>query len=135
MWAVVLLFKLLPGNTTKTKREGVFKTMGVDVGVCVGVFVCDLAASVGTIRVLSSEDLDVDGAEIFQPQLRKHSLRPKNKHTRTELFLDIHKVSYYIQSLLSCTHRLMMLSAVRLAFSAALGPPTGHTAVALKPSM
>ena len=37
----------------------------------------------------------------------------------------------------ACTEAdlLMMLCAVRLDFSAALGPLTGHTAVALKPSM
>lgn len=33
------------------------------------------------------------------------------------------------------THRLMMPSAVRRAFSTARGPTSGHTAVALNPSM
>lgn len=32
-----------------------------------GVLACYLAASVVAVGVLGSEDLDVDGAEVFQP--------------------------------------------------------------------
>lgn len=62
-----------------------------------------------------------------------------NTHTQTQLWFKSLRFTYsrhrLTQSLSSPTHRLMMLSAVRRAFSAALGPPTGQTAVALKPSM